>query len=61
MFACNCEQYDGQFWTLEYYDGHRLEHPNCTRNASPVASEDIPEGTFILGLGNLPIPQEATA
>jgi hypothetical protein len=56
VFPCNCEQYDGQFWTVDYYRTHLIEHPNCTRNASPISSSDIPEGTFIYGLEGSRVP-----
>ena len=52
-----CKAIDGQFWTVEYYSTHHLEHPNCTRNASPVMWEDVPPGEFVWGLGNVPVPK----
>ncbi len=31
-----CLEANGQTWTLEQYQSRILEHPNCTRNATPV-------------------------
>jgi len=56
-FPCNCEQYDGQYWTVEYYHSHITEHPNCTRAASPVRPDSIPPGTFVWGLSGGEIPK----
>lgn len=56
-----CQQIDGQYWTVDYYNNHILEHPNCTRNASPVRPESVPPGTHVHGLGNLPAVVEVGA
>lgn len=56
-FPCNCEQYDGQYWTVAYYQTHMIEHPNCGRAASPVQSQDVPPGEFVWGLAGGTIPR----
>lgn len=32
-----CQEADGQIWSIGHYDADPLEHPNCTRSASPLA------------------------
>lgn len=34
-----CEEANGQIWTLEYAETHELEHPNCVRAFIPIIEE----------------------
>lgn len=38
-YGCLCPEKDGEIWTLEYYNDHLIEHPNCTRDIVPVIPE----------------------
>lgn len=35
-----CKIANGQIWTLEYFEAHSLEHPNCTRAAGAYFGEE---------------------
>ncbi|HLA65020.1 MAG TPA: hypothetical protein VK600_00395 [Candidatus Saccharimonadales bacterium] len=35
-----CRVADGQIWSLDYYEANLLEHPDCSRSANPISSED---------------------
>ena len=30
-----CQIANGQIWSVDYFEAHSLEHPNCTRAAAP--------------------------
>lgn len=38
-----CEEANGQIWTLEYAETHELEHPNCVRAFIPIIDDLEPE------------------
>lgn len=38
-----CQVANGQIWTLAYFAANTLEHPNCTRAASPYFGDDEPD------------------
>ena len=38
-----CQEANGQIWTLEYFSEHVLEHPNCTRAAAPYFGDAKPD------------------
>lgn len=38
-----CQVANGQIWTLNYFNDHTLEHPNCTRAAAPVFDDVEPD------------------
>lgn len=39
-FDAECAAANGSVWTVEYSQSHELEHPNCTRNFSPIIHDD---------------------
>lgn len=38
-----CQVANGQIWTLAYFNANPLEHPNCTRAASPYFGDEEPD------------------
>jgi len=38
-----CNEANGQIWTLSYFNANRLEHPRCTRCAAPVFDDVTPD------------------
>jgi len=38
-----CKIANGQIWSLSYFAGNTLEHPNCTRAAAPVFDDVKPD------------------
>ncbi len=38
-----CKEANGQIWTLEYFNAHPLEHPNCTRCAYAILKDVTPD------------------
>jgi hypothetical protein len=45
-FDAECQEADGQTWTVEYAENHQLQHPNCSRSftATQADPEDIDKG-----------------
>ena len=39
-FDAPCAEADGQIWSVDYYDDNVLEHPDCSRSASPIDTAD---------------------
>jgi HK97 family phage portal protein len=38
-----CQDADGQIWSLSYFSSHLLEHPNCSRTSAPVFDDVKPD------------------
>lgn len=48
--ACNLA--NGQIWTVNLFDAHRLQHPNCSRAAAPYFGDEEPETSWPYEFGD---------
>lgn len=46
-----CQQANGKIWTLELFDQHHLQHPNCSRCAVPYFGDDVPMTSWPYSFG----------
>jgi HK97 family phage portal protein len=46
-----CQEANGKIWTLELFDQHHLQHPNCSRCAVPYFGDDAPMTSWSYSFG----------
>ena len=46
-----CQAANGKIWTLDLFDGHHLQHPNCSRCAVPYFGDDAPMDNWPYSFG----------
>lgn len=46
-----CQEANGKIWTLELFDAHHLQHPNCSRCAVPYFGSDEPMTSWAYSFG----------
>lgn len=47
-----CELANGQIWTVELFEAHPMQHPNCTRAAAPYFGDEEPATSWPYGFGD---------
>lgn len=46
-----CQEANGKIWTLDLFDAHHLQHPNCSRCAVPYFGNDEPMTSWAYSFG----------
>jgi hypothetical protein len=46
-----CQAADGKIWTLDLFDRHHLQHPNCSRCSVPYFGDDAPMTSWPYSFG----------